>query len=61
MVKVGQMVTRPVPISAGYDTVRVEKRPMRGKVVFVKRNGSFHTVEFEYGREKLRFTFDGAD
>ena len=61
MVKVGQMVTRAVPVSAGFDTVRVETRPKRGKVVFVKRNGSFHTVEFEYGREKLRFTFIGAE
>lgn len=60
MVKVGQMVTRAVPVSAGFDTVRVETRPKRGKVVFVKRNGGFHVVEVQYGKEKLRFTFDGA-
>lgn len=60
MVRVGQMVTRAVPVLSAADTVKVERRPMRGRVIFVKKNGSFHTVEVEYGKEKLRFTFDGA-
>lgn len=60
MVRVGQMVTRAVPVLSAADTIKVERRPMRGEVIFVKKNGSFHTVEFDYGKEKLRFTFDGA-
>lgn len=60
MVEVGQKVTAAVPVLASSDSTKIEKRLMRGTVVFVHREGRFHTVEVEYGKEKLKFTVYGV-
>lgn len=60
MLKVGQRVKRIVAVQDDPCKVSVSLRKMEGEVVFVHSKGRFHTVEFDYGRGKLRFSFDGA-
>lgn len=65
MVTVGKIVTR-VPQTIGMPTERnrmvLERRPQRGKVVYVHPKGRFHVVEFEnLMGDKIRETFDGVE
>ena len=60
MLKVGQRVKRIVAVQDDPRKVSVSLQKMEGEVVFVHSKGRFHTVEFDYGRGKLRYSFDGA-
>ena len=61
MLKVGQIVKRPVPVLKEPGAVSTVIRHMKGEVIFVSSKGRFHTVEFNYGLGKLKFTYDGVD
>ena len=61
MLKVGQIVKRPVPVLKDPGGVSTTIRKMEGEVIFVHPKGRFHTVEFEYGRGKLKVTYDGVN
>ena len=61
MLKVGQKVKRPVPVMKEPGAVSTVIRHMEGEVIFVHSQGRFHTVEFDYGRGKLKISYDGVD
>lgn len=61
MLKVGQIVKRPVPVLKEPGAVTTVTRHLKGEVIFVHSRGRFHTVEFDYGRGKLKVTYDGVN
>lgn len=60
MLKKGQRVKRFVEVLKDPGSVSTTLRKMEGEVIFVHSQGRFHTVEFDYGRGKLKISYDGV-
>lgn len=60
-VKLGEIVTRlPVTICEMDDKGKNNRRPMRGRVVYIHPKGRYHTVEFALRGGPVRESFLGV-
>lgn len=60
-VRIGQKVVRtPETIRVMSDKLKLESRPMRGKVTYIHPDGRFHVVEFDSPCGPIRECFAGV-
>ena len=61
MLKIGQIVTRPVPVIKSVGSESMENRLMRGRVIYINSKGRYHTAEFEVPGGKIKVSYDGVE
>ena len=63
MMRVGQKVVRvplTIQVMVAEPRFHLENRPMKGTVVYVHKEGRYHTVEFETPGGPIRESFAGV-